>query len=58
MEMKEKIDIKEMLDNQEPLIAQAIKEFSLFARLQKAKYDALVSEGFTDAQAIELCKKI
>jgi len=56
--MNEKIDIKEMLNNQEPLIAQAIKEFALLARLQKAKYDALVSEGFTDAQAIELCKKI
>ncbi len=56
--MKDKIDIKEMLNNQEPFIAQAIKEFILLARLQKAKYDALVAEGFTDAQAIELCKKI
>ena len=47
-----KIDIKDMLSNQEPLIAQAIKEFALLARLQKAKYDALVIEGFTETQAI------
>jgi len=38
------------------LIAQAVKEFALIERLQKAKYDALVAEGFTDKQAIELCK--
>lgn len=52
----EKLNISEMLNNQEPLIAQAIKEYALIARLQKAKYDALVAEGFTDKQAIELCK--
>lgn len=54
----DKLNIAEMLNNQEPLIAQAIKEFALLARLQKAKYDALVSEGFTEKQAIELCKTI
>lgn len=56
--MNSKLNITEMLNNQEPLIAQAVKEFSLLARLQKAKYDALVVEGFTEKQAIELCKTI
>lgn len=52
------LNISDMLNNQEPLIAQAIKEFALLARLQKAKYDALLAEGFTEKQAIELCKTI
>jgi len=28
------------------------------AKLHKAKYDALVAEGFTEVQAIELCKQV
>lgn len=55
---KEKLNVSEMLSNPEPLIAQAIKEYAFLARLQKAKYDALVAEGFSDKQAIELCRAI
>lgn len=55
---EKKLNVADLLTSQEPLIAQAIKEFALMARLQKAKYDALVAEGFTPEQAIELCKKL
>lgn len=55
---EKKLNVSEMLSNPEPLIAQAIKEYALLARLQKAKYDALVAEGFSDKQAIELCRTI
>lgn len=30
----------------------------LMAELQKAKFDALKSNGFTDAQALDLCKNV
>ena len=30
----------------------------LKAKLQKAEYDALVDNGFTPEQALELCKKV
>ncbi len=53
---QKKFDINELINDPEPMIAQAIKEFQVIARLQKARYDALVAEGFTEKQAIELCK--
>ncbi len=31
---------------------------AIFAKIQKAKYDACIEEGFTEAQALELCKRI
>lgn len=35
-----------------------IEYLRLRARLQKEKYDALIENGFTPNQAIELCKDI
>ena len=35
-----------------------IEYLILSAKLHKAKYDALVENGFTPEQALELCKKI
>lgn len=55
---KKNMNLVDLLNNKEPLIEQAIKEFNLIARLTKAKYDALVAEGFTPEQAIELCKRL
>lgn len=58
-----------MHDKTRVAIAQAVKELKenmpamlehiiLTARLTKAKYDALIKEGFTKEQAIELCKTL
>lgn len=33
-----------------------IEFMKLLAQLTRAKYSALVSQGFTEAQALELCK--
>lgn len=44
-----------LLENNYPSM---IKYQVLVAGLAKAKYDALIEQGFTDAQAIELCKKL
>ena len=39
--------------------AETMIEYSiLMARIRKASYDAHVKEGFTEAQALELCKSI
>jgi hypothetical protein len=35
-----------------------IEYLKLKAKLQKAKYDALIENGFTPEQALELCKDI
>jgi|WetSurMetagenome_2_1015567.scaffolds.fasta_scaffold157280_4 hypothetical protein len=35
-----------------------IEYFQILAKLYKAKYDALVAEGFTPAQALELSKTL
>lgn len=32
------------------------ESFVALAKMTRAKYNALVAEGFTEAQAIELCK--
>ena len=35
-----------------------IEHTQLMAKLHKAKFDALKTEGFDDAQALELCKVV
>jgi len=44
--------VKDMRDN----IAAHIEINQLQARITRAKYIALVKEGFTEAQALQLCK--
>lgn len=43
---------KELISDMDDLIESMI----LLARLTRAKYDALLSNGFTEHQALELCK--
>ena len=45
---------KEFKDNLDDFIETVI----LQARITRAKYDALLAEGFNGQQAIELCKKL
>lgn len=33
-----------------------IESFAVQAKMHRAKYEALIKEGFTESQAIELCK--
>ena len=58
-----------MTDKEKVAAAQAIKkvrdnwpmlleQITISARLAKAKYDALLKEGFTSDQALELCKTL
>lgn len=35
-----------------------LEHMALMAKLQKAKFDALKSEGFTEAQALELSRTV
>lgn len=35
-----------------------LEHMALMAELQKSKFDALKSNGFTDAQALELCRSV
>lgn len=44
--------VRDMRDN----IAAHIEYSQIQARITRAKYLALVKEGFTEAQALQLCK--
>ena len=44
--------LKKLMDD----IVLMQESFIALAKMTRAKYSALVAEGFTEAQAIELCK--
>ena len=50
--------IKKLVENCEEQLPSQIKFQGYMAKLLRAKYRALIEEGFTEAQALELCKKL
>lgn len=52
------VSTREQLEKLREMVPIMVEHMSILAPLIKAKYDLLIKEGFTDAQAIELCKVI
>lgn len=48
--------LKESLDEIRTNLSIYIQYQAEFAKLTRAKYDALIAEGFTEQQAIQLCR--
>lgn len=48
--------MREALDRMKTMTAVVIESEIEKAKITKAKYDALIAEGFNERQALELCK--
>jgi len=55
-QMEQGREVKDALESLKLNMQFLIENERLQAEIKKAKYDALVLQGFTEAQAIELCK--
>ena len=51
-------DFKENIADMKSKMPLLIENIFLIAQLTRAKYNALLNEGFTKEQALELCKKL
>lgn len=45
------------VDNLRRILPEMMEHAALLAKIRRASYLALVEEGFTEAQALELCAK-
>lgn len=54
----EKQTLKQANEELKRNIDDMIDSMILQARLTRAKYDALIAQGFNEMQAIELCKQL
>lgn len=50
--------MKEGLRNMIENLPTLIEHMKIMSKLHKAKFDALKAEGFSDAEALELCKVV
>lgn len=55
---KENVDMRETLSQFFDQLPEQIKFQQYTAKITRVKYDALIKEGFTEEQALELCKKV
>ena len=51
-------EFKKMLENAIEQLPEQIKFQHYTAKVTRVKYLALIEEGFTEAQALELCKSV
>lgn len=51
-------EMKDAIRKMKKMLPEWIEYHQIAAKIQKAKFDALLEEGFSEAQAIELCKGI
>ena len=54
----EKNELSEVIRNLKETITEQIELQIIVAQLQKARFDELKKQGFSDNHAIELCQKI
>jgi len=52
----DKADLRASVENLRDSLPELMQNTMLMAQITRAKYNALVKEGFTEAQAIELCR--
>lgn len=52
------LEIQMETDNLKNLIPLVIERTEMLAKVRKAKYDALLQEGFSEQQAVEIISKV
>ena len=55
---RENVNMKELVAQCMDQLPQQIAFQQYLAKLQRARFEELVKEGFSEAQAVELCKDI